>query len=380
MRYKAIPPLREAIQWALRDSVVRKTLRGTLERYYEEWHLDRGIPDELRIAIKAIQSQSIQNIEKHLKTLQAHNHIVLHQPQTEEDLRSLLRRILTQNPNSTHIVTTWAPIIDELHIRELARELGYTLTFVDIAGHVLQYTQEPPAHPTFPLAHLTLRNIAAALESSWQQYMRENAQEIVQNVVSRTRRAIASADIGIINAQFVIAETGEAVLLDDEGARILAATMPPQVVVVAGLEALVPTWEDVNVLAHGYWLGARGKRMAPYVGVIAGDEYASQKIHLVLVDNGRRRLVGTPYEEVLYCLHCGACAIACPVFREVGGQVYASPYMGPIGSVWSPLLWPEEHEELSDMCSLCGACSLVCPAGIDVPGLIARFRYQRVIW
>jgi L-lactate utilization protein LutC/ferredoxin len=84
---------------------------------------------------------------------------------------------------------------------------------------------------------------------------------------------------------------------------------------------------------------------------------------------------------MLYCIRCGACLNACPVFREIGGHAYvgrggnSSPYPGPMGSVLSPALFGQaEFGQLARASTLCGACREACPVDIDLPGLLLRVR------
>ena len=375
MRYRAIPPLREAVRWALEDKTTRRELRTYLERAYAA---QAPIEEALRDGIRDARDRVFRSFEAQLETLQrtaAEAGMTLHRAESAEDVQSVLRRVFEQ-VSARRVVTAWAPLIDEVGVRDVVQAAGASLSFVDVGGYVLQQTQEPPPHPTHLLAHMSMRDLALVLSDVWGQEVRAQGEPIVENIVSRTRRAVASADVGIVSASFVVVESGHPVLLDEEGGRVLAATLPKTVVVLAGMESLVATWQDLSLMVRGYWQGARGRSVPPYVSIVPGRE-AEREIHLVLVDNGRQKLMNSPYREALYCLHCGACATACPLFREVGGQVYATPYMGPIGSVWASVLWPGEHKGLPEMSVLCGACVSACPVGIDIPALIARLRAEQ---
>jgi L-lactate dehydrogenase complex protein LldF len=129
---------------------------------------------------------------------------------------------------------------------------------------------------------------------------------------------------------------------------------------------------------------ATGQPLSIYTAVITGparaeDPDGPQEVHIVLLDNGRSRQIGTPYEEVLQCIRCGACLNACPVYREAGGHAYGSPYSGPIGAVVTPLLFGlADYEALPQASSLCGACLEACPARIDIPRLLLELRADEV--
>ena len=380
MRYPEIPSFREAVRWALADKATRRQTRYVLEQWDDA--RQEGMArwgDDLRIAIKAIRSQTI-NQWKHLtQTFQtaANQHgVITHFAPTAKDAASLIQ-LITERSTNKEVVAPWAPILDEIHAEEAVQRGGGHITYVDVGGYVLQQGRERPAHPVHLLAHLTTRDIGLLLAERWDQEPRFEVSFLARQITARTRHALMKADIGLVGGTFAVAETGHIVLLDPEGARVMAATLPRKVIVVLGLESIVPTWRDVSLLSRAFWLGATGEDTVPLAVALPGPEEgedAPEEFHVILVDNGRQRMGDSAYREALYCLHCGACATACPLFREVGGQVYGGPHMGPVGAVWAAFLRPDEFKDLPFASTLCGACAAACPVGIDIPGLLARLR------
>ncbi len=124
---------------------------------------------------------------------------------------------------------------------------------------------------------------------------------------------------------------------------------------------------------------ATGQKLTVYTQLLH-KPFPDQQRHLILLDNGRTRLRNSPLKEALYCIRCGACLNACPVFRELSGHAYIgsdlsiAPYPGPIGSVISPGLLGKNYVQLAQASSLCGACKEVCPVDIDLPKLLTRVR------
>jgi L-lactate dehydrogenase complex protein LldF len=155
-------------------------------------------------------------------------------------------------------------------------------------------------------------------------------------------------------------------------------------VVVMGIEKVAPTWDDAAAWLALLARSATGQPLSIYTTAITGparpeDPDGPSEVHIVLLDNGRSKLVGTSYEEILQCLRCGACLNVCPVYREAGGHAYGSPYSGPVGAVISPLLFGlEEYEALPQASSLCGACLEVCPVRIDLPRMLLELRADEV--
>ena len=158
----------------------------------------------------------------------------------------------------------------------------------------------------------------------------------------------------------------------------------PGSVALVGIEKMTRTWAEAAVWLSLLARSATGQPMSIYTSFITGPARAAdpdgpQAVHFVLLDNGRRQLLGTPYEEALECIRCGACLNACPVYREAGGHAYGSPYSGPIGAVISPLLFGrDEYEALPHASSLCGACKDVCPVRIDLPRMLIQLRVDGV--
>jgi L-lactate dehydrogenase complex protein LldF len=198
------------------------------------------------------------------------------------------------------------------------------------------------------------------------------------------RQVFLQADVGISGVNFGVAENGILCLLTNEGNGRMVTTIPPVHIALMGIERLVPTLDDLALMLYLLPRSATGQKLTVYASLmrapsVNGD--GPRERHLVLVDNGRTKIRNSPLAEVLYCIRCGACFNACPVFREIGGHAYVSrsgkntPYAGPIGSVLSPALFGgNEYAHLARASSLCGACREACPVDIDLPKLLLRVR------
>ncbi len=198
------------------------------------------------------------------------------------------------------------------------------------------------------------------------------------------REKFFAADIGITGANFGVAATGSVVLVTNEGNGRMTTTLPRTHVVVMGVERLVPTFADLEAILKVLPRAGVGLRATTYVTALSGPRRADeadgpQELHVVIVDNGRSRILGGKYEQVLSCIRCGACLDVCPVYRKIGGHAYDAVYSGPIGAVLSPLLDGLEcHPELPFASSLCGACTEVCSARIPLAELIRELREDAV--
>ncbi|MEJ2559534.1 MAG: LUD domain-containing protein, partial [Anaerolineae bacterium] len=205
------------------------------------------------------------------------------------------------------------------------------------------------------------------------------------------RRIFLSADMGVSGVNFGVAETGTLCLVTNEGNGRMTSTLPRLHVALMGIERLVPTLEDLSLMLQLLGRSATGQKLSVYTSLLtgprrlstpsgdAGEPDGPDQLHLVLVDNGRSRILGSRLAEILYCIRCGACLGACPVYREIGGHAYGGVYTGPIGAVVTPALygvvnWPD----LPHASSLCGACREVCPVRIDLPKLLLDLRDEEV--
>ncbi|HET7089828.1 MAG TPA: LUD domain-containing protein, partial [Anaerolineae bacterium] len=194
------------------------------------------------------------------------------------------------------------------------------------------------------------------------------------------RHDFLRADMGISGVNFGVAETGTLALVENEGNGRLTTTAPRIHVAFMGIERLVPTIADLEVILQVLARSATGQKLSVYTNWLTGPRRPDEpdgpdELHVVLVDNGRSRILGGKLAEILYCIRCGACLNVCPVYRQIGGHAYGGVYTGPMGAVLSPALdGLDPWSELPHASSLCGACREVCPVGIDIPRMLLELR------
>ena len=190
--------------------------------------------------------------------------------------------------------------------------------------------------------------------------------------------------MGISGCNVAIAESGSLVLVTNEGNGRLTTSAPRIHVAVMGMERIVPTLADASVILEVLARSATGQRLSVYTNVVSGprrqgDPDGPDELHVIVLDNGRSRVLGGDTAEILACIRCGACLNVCPVYREAGGHAYGNTYSGPIGAVVTPaLMGLEKWHDLPYASSLCGACLDACPVRIDLPGLLLKLRRQAV--
>jgi len=194
------------------------------------------------------------------------------------------------------------------------------------------------------------------------------------------RTKFLSVDAAICGANFLVAETGAVTIVESEGNGRMCLTLPNTLIALAGIEKVIPTFRDLEVMLQLLARSATGERMNPYsslwTGVTIGD--GPQNFHVVLLDNGRSSILAKHTErQTLRCVRCGACQNACPVYRQTGGHAYGSVYGGPIGAILTPQLMDLHYaQSLPYASSLCGACYEVCPVKINIPEVLIELRSQ----
>lgn len=185
---------------------------------------------------------------------------------------------------------------------------------------------------------------------------------------------------------FAIAETGSIVLFENEGNARMVSTVPKTQITFMGMERIIPSWTDLEVMATLLPRSATGQKLTVYMSGITGprrtgDGDGPEEMHIIILDNGRSEQLGDPeFQELLNCIRCGACLNACPVYRHIGGHAYGGTYSGPIGAVLTPALTRNvaEWDDIASASSLCGACYEACPVKIPLHDMLVYLRRRKV--
>jgi L-lactate dehydrogenase complex protein LldF len=220
--------------------------------------------------------------------------------------------------------------------------------------------------------HLNRKQIGELFRKQVDPTVSDDPVELMAAARRKLRQAFFAAEMGISGANFIVADAGCIAISTNEGNGRLSTSVPRIHVAVTGIEKVIPRLEDLAMLWPMLATSGTGQPITTYSTLIGGprrpgEADGPEEFHVVLVDNGRSRLLANAEErEVLHCIRCGACLNICPVYRHIGGHAYGTIYPGPIGSVLTPHLRGREFDHLSSASSLCGACTTVCPVGIDL--------------
>ncbi|HSR19934.1 MAG TPA: LUD domain-containing protein [Anaerolineales bacterium] len=277
-------------------------------------------------------------------------------------------------------------VSEEIELNAALEREGHRVVETDLGEYIVQLRGEKPAHIITPAVHLQRHQVGELFRDKLGISYTEDIPALTAAARRVLRQVFFSADVGISGVNFGVAETGGLCIVTNEGNGRMVASVPRVHVALMGMERLVPTLEDLSLMLSLLPRSATGQKLTVYTQLIhaprpAGEEDGATERHIIIVDNGRSRLWASSLQEALYCIRCGACLNACPVFREIGGHAYVgahgaqAPYPGPIGSVVTPgLEGLAEFGHLAQASSLCGACKDACPVDIDLPKLLIRIR------
>lgn len=280
-----------------------------------------------------------------------------------------------------HIVKTKSMVSEEIALNDALRTAGLTPLETDLGEFIVQLAGSRPSHPTNPALHYTKEFIADLFRRKLGVDAPPIPTVLTDIARTRLREEFLRAEMGISGGNFLIAETGTLVLVTNEGNGRMCTTLPPIHVAVVGIEKVVPDWDSVAVLLQLLARSTTGMDLSAYTTFITGTRAGGpREFHLILLDNGRTRILQDVHaRETLLCIRCGACANICPVFQQIGGLAYDSPYSGPIGAILSPQLFGIARAgDLAFASSLCGACADVCPVKIPIPKILLHLRRRAV--
>jgi L-lactate dehydrogenase complex protein LldF len=272
-------------------------------------------------------------------------------------------------------------VSEEIMLNSHLEAAGLEVVETDLGEYIVQLAGVPPSHIITPAIHMSQDDVAALFAARLDEPHHTSA-EALTAVARRVLRAkFRAAGMGVTGVNAASAESGTLVVVENEGNGRMALTLPRIHVALMGIEKLVARDEDLAPLLEILPRSATGQTLTSYVSLVTGprrpgDVDGPDEVHVVLLDNGRTRVLADPAtREALYCLRCGACLNACPVYRRIGGHAYGYAYSGPIGAVLVPgLLGIEQVADLPFASTLCGACRDVCPVRIDIPRLLLTWR------
>ena len=373
----ADPRLQDAIYTAtgrLKDARIAVISENVLPEY-----------QELRTQANELKKHTIDHLDFYLEQFQSNveahgGHVVFCKDGTEvaDFVLSLAKERAAKLIVKSKSMTT-----EEIDLNERLEHHGLESVETDLGEYILQLAHERPYHIVAPALHKTRYDVADILTerlSAPRDTVPENQAALARSVL---RQKFLAADIGISGANFLVADSGAIVLVENEGNARLTTTAPKIHIAIAGIEKLVPRAQDLAVFLKLLARSATGQLLSVYTSFLSGPRREGEvdgpdEFYVVLLDNGRTRLLpNRERRQSLYCIRCGACLNACPVYRKIGGHSFPWVYSGPIGAILTPqFMGVAEQPALPFASSLCGACAEVCPVKIDIPKVLLDLRSE----
>ena len=380
----------ERIQYALLDERLQKALYSATGRLRDKRLSGVGadqLPDyqELRTQAHRIKQHTMENLDHYLELLARRVEERGGQVVWCRDAGEVQSFIgdLARDRGVRLAVKSKSMTSEEVGLNEALERYGVEAVETDLGEFIIQLAGERPYHIVAPAMHKTRQQVADLFEAKLGVGREEEIPR--QTMIARTvlRKKFLEAGMGISGANFLIADSGAVVIVENEGNARLTTSSPRIHVAVAGIEKVIPRAADLAVFLQLLGRSATGQTLTSYTSFLSGPRRAGEldgpeEFYVVLLDNGRTRILADrDKRQTLYCIRCGACLNICPVYRRIGGYSYPGTYSGPIGAILTPQALGLGHEpELPFASSLCGACAEVCPVKIDIPKILLELRSE----
>ncbi len=343
--------------------------------------------DYAREKAKNIKWQAIDELDKNLLTFEQHaiaNGITVLWANDTHEAQQYIKTICQEAQCKT-VVKSKSMVTEEIQVNHFLESLGIESVETDLGEYIQQLDGEPPYHIVTPAMHKSKEDVAAVFHKHLGTPIHFTPEQLTLVARQKLREKYVQAEVGITGANFLIADTGAIALTENEGNARLSCAWPNIHIAIAGIEKLIPSIHNLGLFWPLLATYGTGQKVTVYNSIISGPRKATEtdgpeKMYVILLDNGRTNLLANPKSrEALYCIRCGACLNACPVYKNIGGHAYDTTYSGPIGSVITPhLKGMKDFKHLSYASSLCGNCTEVCAVKINLHELLLENRKESV--
>lgn len=375
---------------ALQDEFLRAAVRLTTDRLKNRKHgstEELGNWEEWRERGRQIRAHTVAHLDYYLKQFVENAQrlgIRVHFAANATEAAGIVTEIVKEK-QARQVVKSKSMVSEEIHVNTRLQHEGVEVVETDLGEYIIQLAGEAPSHIIIPAIHKNRRQIKDLFTNAGAEGLTTETKDLTAFARRSLRNKFLHAEIGMTGCNFAIAESGSIVLFTNEGNGRMVSTLPKTHIVTMGMERILPSFADLEVMANLLPRSATGQKLTAYMSIVTGPKRhpeadGPEEMHVVIVDNGRSAQLGDDeFQAVLNCIRCGACLNVCPVYRQVGGHAYGSVYPGPIGAVLSPLLnQGKEYADLPYASSLCGACYEACPVKIPIHDMLVHLRQRNV--
>lgn len=336
---------------------------------------------------KNIKWKAIETLDKQLETFEANltknGGKVLWAETAEDALDEVLK--ICKAKNGTTVVKSKSMVTEEIHLNKFLEKHGIESIETDLGEYIQQLDDEPPYHIVTPAMHKSKEDVAKLFSEKLGTPSHLSPEQLTLVAREKLREKYVAAEIGITGANFIIADVGGIALTENEGNGRLSCSYPKTHIVIVGIEKVIPSIHDLALFWPLLSTYGTGQRITVYNSIVTGPKQKDEtdgpeEMYVILLDNGRTNILANEKtRESLYCIRCGACLNACPVYKNIGGHSYGTTYSGPIGAVITPhLKGMDDYKHLSYASSLCGNCTEVCAVKINLHELLLENRAEAV--
>ncbi|HRA12540.1 MAG TPA: LutB/LldF family L-lactate oxidation iron-sulfur protein, partial [Chitinophagaceae bacterium] len=341
----------------------------------------------VREKAKNIKWKAIETLDKQLETFEANitrrGAKVIWAEDAEQALDAIKK--ICEEKSCKTLVKSKSMVTEEIHLNDFLEKNGIESVETDLGEYIQQLDGEPPYHIVTPAMHKSKEDVAKLFAEKLGTDPKATPEELTLIARDILREKYVQAEVGVTGANFIIADIGGIAVTENEGNARLSCAFPKTHIVIVGIEKMIPSMMDLALFWPLLSTFGTGQQITVYNTIVTGPRQPNEKdgpedMYVILLDNGRTNILANEKQrESLYCIRCGACLNACPVYKNIGGHTYAATYSGPIGSVITPNLKNmDEWKHLSYASSLCGACTEVCPVKINIHELLLDNRHEAV--
>jgi len=374
-----------AAREALADTQLRKNLGHATRTIRAKRAAVVGeVPDweALREAGRQVKEAAMARLDEHLMTLERSVEAAGGRVHWARDGAEANRIVagLVREAGADEVVKVKSLASDEIGMNEALAAEGIRAWETDLAELIIQLGHDEQSHILVPAIHRNRAEIRELFLRTLEDVegLTDEPAALAEAARRHLRGRFLSARVGVSGANFAVADTGTVVVVESEGNGRMCTTLPEVLITVMGIEKVLPTWQDLDVMLQLLPRSSTGERMNPYTSLWTGTTEGDgpREFHLVLLDAGRTEVLADPKgRQALHCIRCSACLNVCPVYERTGGHAYESVYPGPIGAILTPQLHGlRDHTSLPWASSLCGACYEACPVKIDIPSVLVHLR------
>jgi L-lactate dehydrogenase complex protein LldF len=378
----------DAARELLADSQLRKNVRhATNVITNKRAKVVSELPDwqELRNTGSAIREHVLSHLDSYLTQFEeactrAGGHV--HWAQDADEANRIAIE-LVQAHAAKEIIKIKSMTTEEIGLNHAMDAAGIHAYETDLAELIIQLGKDKPSHIVVPALHKNRQQIHDIFSREMHlEHLGDKPEDLTAAARVYLREKFLRVPVAVCGANFLVAETGSICIVESEGNGRMCLTLPKVLIAIAGIEKVIPRFQDLEVFLQTLPRSATGERMNPYNSVWSGvhEGDGPQEFHIILLDNGRSSILyDREAKQTLKCIRCGACQNTCPVYRQTGGHAYGSVYAGPIGAILTPQLHKlDQGASLPYASSLCGACYEVCPVKINIPEVLIHLRGQVV--